>query len=59
MSEISRELREQQEKSIPEALKKIFGDIPVIDAQQINDEERKQLERAAIERLSTKIGESR
>lgn len=32
MSEISRELQEQQAKDVGEAMKKVFGDIPVIDA---------------------------
>lgn len=32
MSEISRELQEQQAKDVGEAMKKIFGDIPAIDA---------------------------
>lgn len=56
MSMISKELQEQQDKDVGAAFKKIFGeDTPVIDAQKINDEERKSLERKAIERLNKQI----
>lgn len=40
MSEISRELQEQQAKEIGPIMKKLFGNIPVIDA----EEERKRFE---------------
>lgn len=55
MSEISKELQEQQMKDAGAAMKKIFGDIPVIDAAAINEEERKRLERDAIARLNKQI----
>lgn len=50
MSEISRELQEQQDKDIGAAFKKIFGDIPVI-----SEEDRMRIAREKIDLLGKRI----
>lgn len=55
MSEISRELQEQQNKDVGQVIKKLFGDVPVIDAKQVNDETRRMLERDAIKQLNAQL----
>lgn len=37
MSMISKELQDQQTKDVGEAMKKIFGDIPVIDPKTVKE----------------------
>lgn len=50
MSEISRELQEQQNKDVGAAMRKLFGEIPTIDAKAIEAEERR-----ALDRLNAKL----
>lgn len=46
MSEINKELQDQQFKDVGAAFRKVFGDIPTIDAKEVEQQEREALEKA-------------
>jgi hypothetical protein len=55
MSQISKDLQEQQDKNIADAMRKVFGDIPVIDAEAVNREERNEVQRKITEQLNRRL----